>query len=167
MKSWPEQSMPTHLEHDLKFNSWRAHSEGPQACWHAWTFRQHASWKHVNPFHSLAACSRGSSAPLRAQARLEEAKTKVLREFGFSSKSWGLAGVLLRTGHKALLHDIIPGKFNKLPLTCFLDACTQVLLLGRIEVLHLSLKSCAIRFHLHSNKATHIWSWSCSWKNNW
>ena len=43
---------------------------------------------------------------------LEEAKTKVLRGFGFSSKSWGLAGVLLRTGHKALLHDIITGKFN-------------------------------------------------------
>ena len=157
--------MPTHLEHDLKFNSWRAHSEGPQACWHAWTFRQHASWKHVNPFHSLAACSRGSFAPLRAQARLEEAKTKVLRGFGFSSKSWGLAGVLLRTGHKALLHDIVPGKLNQWPLTFFLDACTQVLLLGRIQVLHLSLKSCAIRFHLQPKKL-HISDHACAHEKN-
>lgn len=82
-----------------------------------WTSRQHAFWKLVSPFHSLAPCSWGSSALLRAQAGLEEAKRKVLREIGFCSNSWGLGGFLLWTGNKTLLHDIIPGKLHQWPLT--------------------------------------------------
>jgi hypothetical protein len=99
MESRPEQPMPTHLEHDL--NSTHG---GPTQ----WAPRSVGMLKHLDsthprsmsilsivPFHSLAACSRGSSAPLRAQAGFDEAKTKVLRVMGFSSKSWGLAGFLV------------------------------------------------------------------------
>ena len=41
----------------------------------------------------------------------------MLRGIGFSSKSWGLTGIILWTGLKAFLHDIIPGKLHRWPLT--------------------------------------------------
>ena len=78
-------------------------TQRPQACWHAWTFRQHASWKHVNPFHSLAACSRGSSALCVLKQGLKKLQRKCwggLVSVAKARKSWGLAGILLRTGHK-------------------------------------------------------------------
>ena len=48
---------------------------------------------------------------------LKKQKTKVLRGIGFSSKSWGLTEIILWTGLKAFLHDIIPGKLHRWPLT--------------------------------------------------
>ena len=48
------------------------------------------------------------------------------------------------------------GEIEPVTVDIFLDVCTQVILLGRIKVLRLGLESCAIRFLLRSNKATHV-----------